>query len=172
MANFAFPWVRQAQRYGVVADTGVLLLHAFSSYEQGRYLRRVAADIPSGDIDLLVSYLGDLFATVKVCTTPQVMTEFQALSQARARLGTQRLASFLCRYSEFPLTEHHIELSTIAERKTALDAWTYSYTDTSVVLAGLERKSPVLTLDRAMRGLGGRLNVPVIHAYEDFFLHL
>lgn len=167
-----FPWLERARRRGVVLDSGVLLLHAFSSYQKGRYLSKVSASIPSKDVQDVAHVISELLKSISACITPQVLAEFQALARIRARLNDNDLAVFLRYYAEFPVQEVYVQYADLTTVKTREGAWNISYTDTSVVLAGAEREAPVLTLDRALRRLGRSLNAQVLHVYEDFYLHL
>ena len=167
-----FPWLERASRAGVVLDSGVLLLHAFSHYRKGRHLSKVSAGIPSKDLQDVAYVISELLKSVRACITPQVLAEFQALARIRVRLNDEDLAIFLKDYSEFPVDEIYIQYGDLKTIKTRERAWNISYTDTSIMLAGAEREAPVLTLDRALRRLARPLHVQVLHVYEDFYLHL
>ncbi len=168
-----FPWLKQAYRAGVVLDSGVLLLHAFGHYQNGRYLSEVSAGVPSDDISKVAKIIAELLKSVpSSCITPQVLAEFQALARIRARLNDEELALFLKQYSEFPIQEIYVQYRDLTSIKTKVGAWNISYTDTSVALAGVQRGAPVLTLDRALRRLAQPLKVQILHVYEDFYLHL
>lgn len=167
-----FPWLEQASRAGVVLDSGVLLIHAFTYYQEGRHLSKVSAGIPSKDVQDVAYVISELLKSIPVCITPQVLAEFQALARIRVRLNNEDLAIFLKDYSEFPIHEIYVQYRDLTTIKTRERAWNISYTDTSVVLAGVAREAPVLTLDRALRRLARPLRVQVLHVYEDFYLHL
>ena len=172
MAAPLFDWMPAASRNGIVLDTGVLLIHAVWTLSGVRDLERVASGIPASQISKVGDLVDQTVRHFPTVITPQVLAEFQALYKARLRLSDYQLGESLREYSRFPLRETYVEWTDITRVKSEFDAWAFSYTDTSLLIAAKNGSSPVLTTDRALRRLGNRLEVLVIHVYEDYFLHL
>lgn len=156
----------------MVLDTGVMLLHAMKTYQDGRHLFAVSGDIPHEQTISVATEVDQLLRGFRCFTTPQVLAEFQGLAQRQARLKPPQLGDFLLEHSRFPMGELYVPFYQLVETKSKADAWPFSYTDTSVVLAAKGQEAVVLTTDRALRRLGNRLGVQVLHIYEDFYLYL
>ncbi len=172
-SNFPFPWYRNARRNGIVLDTGVILIHALAHYQAGQYLNQVLTNIPpvaGTDLSRQLKILLGSLSSWQI--TPEVLAEFQALAERRGHLNSAQLGDLLLEYSRFPIKEIHIPYAQLVQTKSEANAWVFSYTDTSVVLAAKEQSTVVLTTDRALRRLGNRLGVQVLHIYEDYYLHL
>ena len=167
-----FPWLRVAERIGLVVDTGVLLIHATFSLRGSASLDQVMSDVPRAQRSSLGELIDQTMRAFNIHLTPEVLAEFQALAQSRLRLREADKAEFLQRYSAYAITEQYVPWERIVRTKSENDAWTFSYTDTSLVLTARDLNAPLLTTDRRLRVLGARMSVQVLHAYEDYYLHL
>ena len=167
-----FPWLSLAGRNGLVVDTGVLLIHAALALRGPASLGQVMSDVPRAQRLGLGELIDQTMRAFRAHLTPEVLAEFQALAQSRLRLGEEDKAAFLRGYSAYAITEQYVPWERIVRAKSEHDAWTFSYTDTSLVLAARDLNAPLLTTDRRLRALGARMNVQVLHVYEDYYLHL
>ncbi len=152
----------------LVVDTGPLLLHAFGAFEQGRYLPRVAADIPSPDVFQVSNFLDRLFrAVLDVTVTPHVLSEFQAVAKARTRFTPDRLGVFLRFYSQQLLLTRHYSSSVeeLVRGKQEFALWQLSFTDTSLVLAARSTGAAILSQDHELIGRCEALGLSALHPY-------
>lgn len=157
---------------GYILDTGPLLIYTFSSWQDGRYLPTVQADIP--EIDRVAGVLRELVArTARIVITPQIITEFQALSRIRPSLDANGMAQFLtfCREFLVRLNERFTPLEDLLRLKDSENLWRLSFTDSSAIMASRYTGLPILTVDAEMRSRSQDLGVEVYHLYYDFYLN-
>jgi hypothetical protein len=131
-------------------DTNILVLHAFSIFEQGRYLRRVwPINLEWTDSAPICNWLGELLASYELVTTPEALIEFKFVAQSRGRLDSRGLVAFLRSYAPFnaALRENHVGIADIVTFEEIQDAWWLCFADTSLVLTASQRPAPLLTLD-------------------------
>jgi rRNA-processing protein FCF1 len=157
---------------GYILDTGPLLIYTFGAWQHGRYLPAVQADIP--EIDRVAVVLRELVArTTRIVVTPQIITEFQALSRIRANIDTAGTVQFLtfCRDFLVRLSERFTPMEDLLRLKDRENLWRLSFTDSSVIMASRYTGLPVLTVDAELRSRSQELGVEVYHLYYDFYLN-
>jgi rRNA-processing protein FCF1 len=111
--------------------------------------------------------------TSRIVVTPQVITEFQALSRIRARLDDAGAVQFLTSCREFlvHVKERFTPMEDLLRLKDAENLWRLSFTDSSVIMASRYTGLPVLTIDGELRSRSQGLGVEVYHLYYDFHLN-
>ncbi len=158
---------------GLVIDTGPLLIHAFSTFRGGRFLPDVAADIPGQDLQGVADSLGRVLKSARrVVITPEVLVEFQALSQVRAGLDRDATMELLTFYSPVltAIEEWYMPKDRLLKFKGDTNSWSLCFTDSSLVLTARELSLPILTQDRELRNRSENLRVRTLHLYYDLYL--
>jgi rRNA-processing protein FCF1 len=105
--------------------------------------------------------------TSRIVVTPQVITEFQALSRYRTGLNANGWVQFLtfCREFLVRLDERFTPMEDLLRLKDRENLWRLSFTDSSVIMASRYTGLPVLTIDSELRSRSQELGVEVYHLY-------
>jgi len=156
-----------------VVDTGLLLIHAASIYENGRLLEKAVTflKIPKPDIEGLARMIDRLFSSVgEILVTPYVLAEFCNLAQSRLDLREGKLEEFLNLYNGFilKLKEWHCKKEELIAFKESLK---FCFTDSSVALASKREGIPLFTIDGKLVGFCKSKGIEAKHVYYEFYLN-
>jgi len=155
-----------------VVDTGLLLIHAASIFENGRLLAKTVSflKIPKPDIEGLARMIDRLFSSVReIWVTPYVLAEFCNLAQSRLDLRDNRLEEFLNLYNDFLLKmkEWHCGKEELIAFKESLK---FCFTDSSVALASKREGIPLFTIDKRLAEWCKSKGIEAKHVYYEFYL--
>jgi predicted nucleic acid-binding protein len=155
-----------------VIDSGPLLIHAASVFEQGRLLNRAVGGggIPKPDIEGLAKMIDRLLSSSRVVlTTPYVLAEFCNLAQSRLGLRENSLKDFLDCYSEvlLKLEEWQCKKEDLMAFKESLSM---CFTDSSLAYASKCEGMPLYTIDRRLVGWCKTKGIEAKNLYYDFYL--
>ena len=156
----------------LVTDTGPLLVHSASLYENGRLLKYAVTSLKIAEIDAIgfAKMIDRLFSTVReILVTPYVLAELCNLVQIRLRLRENELSRFINSYSEFllKLKEWHCEKDELIAFKRSLKL---CFTDSSVALASKREGIPLVTVDRKLVGWCKSQGIEAMHIYHKYLV--
>jgi predicted nucleic acid-binding protein len=154
-----------------VVDTGLLLIHAASIFENGRLLAKTVSflKIPEPDIEALAKMIDRLFSSVgEIWVTPYVLAEFCNLAQSRLDLRDNRLEEFLNLYNNFLLKmkEWHCRKEELIAFKESMK---FCFTDSSLALVSKREGIPLFTIDKKLVEWCKSKGIEAKHVYYDFY---
>jgi len=157
---------------GVVVDTGPLLIHAASIFENGRLLKDAVTPlkIPETEAKNLAIMIDRLFSTVKrILVTPYVLAEFCNYAQRTFGLKDNQLIRFMDTYTEFllKLKEWQCEKDELIAFEKSLKL---CFTDSSVAFASKRERIPLITIDGKLVEFCKSQGIEAKHIYFEIYL--